>query len=74
MGRSSRVDKKEHKINRGLLVVIVVRIVTRWLRGGREDWKLYLELCGISWDSAVMVMIHHMAWLPASARGTTLVF
>lgn len=78
MGRSSRFDKKEHKISRGLLVVVTVRIITRWLRDEKrrkkkkKAWKLYLEHCGISWDSAVMVLIHHMAWLLASTRGTTL--
>lgn len=82
MGRSSRFDKKEHKISRGLLVVATVKIITRWLRDEKrrgkkiknkiKAWKLYLEHCGISWDSAAMVLIHHMAWLLASTRGTTL--
>lgn len=39
MGRSSRFDKKEHKISRGLLVVVTVRIITRWLRDEKRRKK-----------------------------------
>lgn len=39
MGRSSGFDKKEHKISRGLLVVVTVRIITRWLRDEKRRKK-----------------------------------